>query len=117
MRSHAADIFYAVLRVLFSLIGLMRESTGLCLGRNAQRMALADTDAQAKQAYIAAFESTSGSERVERAVEMAGEAKAIAISGIRFRHPDLSESEVHVERLRLLYGDALTKMILHDDPV
>ena len=31
MRSHAADIFYAVLRVLFSLIGLMRESTGLCM--------------------------------------------------------------------------------------
>lgn len=42
------------------------------------------------------------------ATEMAEQAKAIAIEGIRFRHPDLSDAAVHSAWLRQLHGDLAT---------
>lgn len=77
-------------------------------------MSLADTDAKASEAYFAAFDSISGSARVERAVEMAEEAKTLAIAGIRYRQPGLSEAQVHAEWLRLVHGEALTKLLVRD---
>ncbi len=77
-------------------------------------MAIADTDPQAEEAYTASFESISGSARVERAVEMAEEAKQLTIAGIRFRQPNLYEAEVHFEWLRILHGEALAKVLVGD---
>ncbi len=68
-------------------------------------MAAMDTTEEAEQVYIAAYQALTGSERVEQAVEMAELAKEIAIAGIRFRSPEISDEEVAIEWLRLLYGD------------
>ena len=75
-------------------------------------MPLLDTDLDSLEVYRFASESVSGAERVRRAVEMAEDAKSIAIAGIRFRNPDFSEAEVHAEWLRLLHGDELVRVLL-----
>ncbi len=46
-------------------------------------------------------------EWVACAVEMAEEAKAVAMAGIRARHPAPTDTEVSVEWLRLLHGDVI----------
>lgn len=53
----------------------------------------------------------SGAERVALAVEMAEEAKAVTVSGIRARHPEWSNAEVAVEWLRLLHGDDIADRV------
>ncbi len=68
-------------------------------------MVAMDTTEEAQQAYVAAYQGLTGSQRVEQAVEMAEMAKEIAIAGIRFRMPGISDEEVAIEWLRLLYGD------------
>ena len=40
-------------------------------------------------------------------MEMAEEAKAVAMAGIRARRPGLTDAEVFVEWLRLLHGDVI----------
>jgi len=54
----------------------------------------------------------SGAERVACAVEMAEEAKAVAMAGIRARRPELTDAEVFVEWLRLLHGDAVVDVMV-----
>lgn len=70
-------------------------------------MVMKDTSAQARRRQSAVFASMSGPERVACAVEMAEEAKAITMAGIRSRLPELTDDEVFVEWLRLLHGDAV----------
>lgn len=70
-------------------------------------MVMKDTSAQARRRQLAVFASMSGPERVACAVEMAEEAKAITMAGIRSRLPELTDDEVFVEWLRLLHGDAV----------
>ncbi len=45
---------------------------------------------------------------------MSEDAKAIAIAGIRFRNPDMTEPDVHAEWLRLLHGDDLLPKLRPD---
>ena len=68
-------------------------------------MALTDTPPHVRRRLSVIFASMSGAERVAHAVEMADEAKAIAVAGIRERHPEWTEAEVALEWLRLLHGD------------
>lgn len=75
-------------------------------------MEIVDTADEAVEAYVSAFERADGPQRVARAVEMADEAKTLAIAGIRFRCNELSEAEVHAEWIRLLHGDALAAAVL-----
>ncbi len=77
-------------------------------------MSVSDTTRDAHDVYRAKYESLSGSERVDRAIEMSEDAKAIAIAGIRFRNPDMTEPDVHAEWLRLLYGDELSAQLSPD---
>ena len=77
-------------------------------------MQLFDTSSSAQLAYVTAFEMLSGAERVERAVEMAEEAKAVALAGIRYRNPGLTEGEVHAEWIGALHGSDLARAILAD---
>lgn len=78
-------------------------------------MSSRDTDDEAAQVYLAAFQSVSGTERVKRAVEMAEVAKSVALAGIRFRRPGLNEDQVALEWLRLVHGDRLVdEMVLAD---
>ena len=60
------------------------------------------------------FASTTGAERVALAVEMAEEVKAIALAGIRSRHPEWTEAEVSVELLRLLHGDEMADRVARE---
>ncbi len=71
-----------------------------------------DTDPGAANAYVSAFAAVSGAERVARAVQMAEEARAVALAGIRFRGPGKSEAEVFAEWLRLLHGDVVAGTVL-----
>ena len=68
-------------------------------------MAAMDTTEEAQQVYVQAYQALTGSERVALAVEMAEQAKEIAVAGIRFRTPEISDREVTIEWLRLLHGD------------
>ena len=74
-------------------------------------MTVTDTPAAVQRRVSAVFSAMSGAERVACAVEMAEEAKAVAIAGIRARHPELEDSEVAVEWLRLLHGDEVADRV------
>lgn len=70
-------------------------------------MAVADTPPHVRRRLVGIYASMTGAERVALAFEMAEEAKAIAVAGIRARHPDWTDAEVGVEWLRLLHGDEI----------
>ena len=70
-------------------------------------MALTDTSATAADVYVAAYAAVDGAERVQRAAEMAEEAKAIALAGIRARNPELTEVQVARAWLVMLHGPEL----------
>lgn len=53
----------------------------------------------------------SGAQRVALAVEMAEEAKAVAVAGIRARHPVWTDAEVALKWLRLLHGDEIASRV------
>jgi len=74
-------------------------------------MTVTDTPAHVRRRLSAVFASMSGPERVACAVEMAEEAKAITLAGIRARVPELSDAEVSAEWLRLLHGDDLARRL------
>jgi len=70
-----------------------------------------DTTAEAAKVYIAAYNSLSGADRVERSMEMAEEVKQVTLAGIAHRHPEFSSAQVHREWLRILHGEALASLI------
>ena len=78
-------------------------------------MAITDTSAEAMAVYIAAFADADGEARVRRSVEMAEQAKVIALAGIRSRHPAFTEAEVARAWLEVLHGPALLAAL--DDAV
>ena len=63
-----------------------------------------DTHPEARLRQRAALSRLTGAERVLLAAEMAEQAKAIAIAGIRARHPNLNPGELHRAWLCLLHG-------------
>lgn len=74
-------------------------------------MAVTDTPPHVRRRLSGIFASMSGAERVAHAVEMAEEAKAVAVAGIRERHADWTDAEVSVEWLRLLHGDEIADRV------
>jgi hypothetical protein len=74
-------------------------------------MAVMDTPAHVQRRHSVVFASMSGAERVAYAVEMAEEAKAVALAGIRARRPELTDAEVSTEWLRLLHGDDVASLL------
>jgi len=70
-----------------------------------------DTTAEATEVYVAAYTSLSGSDRVERSMEMAEEVKQVTLAGIAHRHPEFSSTQVHREWLRILHGEAVASLI------
>lgn len=67
-------------------------------------MVITDTSPAARRHYRASWAALDGEERVRLAVEMAGQAKHVALAGIRARNPRLSADEIAVEWIRLLHG-------------
>ena len=70
-----------------------------------------DTHPEARLRQRAVLSRLSGAERVLLAVEMAEQAKAIAIAGIRARHPNFNPGELHRAWLCLLHGPAAAESI------
>ena len=70
-------------------------------------MATTDTSPEIRRRVSAVFASMSGAQRVACAAEMAEESKAIALAGIRSRHPERTDAEVAIEWIRLLHGDEI----------
>jgi hypothetical protein len=74
-------------------------------------MNVSDTTGDAAKVYVAAYATLSGSARVERSIEMADEVRQVTLAGIRYRHPEFTEDEIHREWLRILHGDALAELL------
>jgi len=72
-------------------------------------MAVADTSPHVRRRVASVFAAMSGADRVQYATEMADEARAVALAGIRARRGELDDREVAVEWLRLLHGDAVAE--------
>jgi len=72
-----------------------------------------DTTRTAGQAQREVFARMTPGERVEASMQMSDEAKQIALEGIRSRHPEFDDAAVHVEWLRILYGEELTKKLIN----
>jgi len=53
-----------------------------------------------------------GPKRLEMALRMSDDSRAVALAGIRHRHPDWTDEEVHRELLRRLLGRALATVVL-----
>ena len=66
-------------------------------------------DASRRQAEI--FRRLSGSERVEMAWRMSDAARELTVAGIRHRHPDWTEAQVHDALLELLHGTEVAEEI------
>lgn len=74
-------------------------------------MDVTDTPPHVRRRLVGIYASMTGAERVAHAVEMAEEAKAIAVAGIRARHPDWTDAAVGVEWLRVLHGDEIADRV------
>ena len=74
-------------------------------------MSVTGTPPHVRRRLSEIFASMTGAERVALAVEMAEEAKAVAVAGIRSRHPEWSDSQVSGEWVRLLHGDAIADRV------
>ena len=63
-----------------------------------------DTAPDASRRQIEIFRRMSGSERVEMAWRMSEAARELTVAGIRHRHPDWTDEQVHDAFLEQLHG-------------
>jgi len=74
-------------------------------------MAAMDTSPDLRRRLSGIFASMTGADRLVYALEMADEAKLLAVAGIQTRRPDWTDAEVAFEWLRLLHGDDLADRV------
>lgn len=72
----------------------------------------ADTTRQAREMQLDALRRLDGPTRLEMACAMSDDARAISEDGIRNRHPEWSEGEVHHALLDLMLGPDLARQVL-----
>jgi Rv0078B-related antitoxin len=72
----------------------------------------ADTTPNARALQLRIFREMSGPARLAMALEMSDDARAISEAGIRHRHPEWSEAQVHGALVLLLLGDSLARKVL-----
>ena len=68
-----------------------------------------DTDPEIRRRQLDAYRGMTPERRVELAIEMSEEARAISLAGIRARHPELDEAGAREELLRMLYPEFLER--------
>jgi Rv0078B-related antitoxin len=66
-----------------------------------------DTSLDAQRVQRAIFRGMTGSERVAMAFEMSDAARSLTEAGIRHRHPDWTDQQVHDALLERLHGPEL----------
>lgn len=71
----------------------------------------ADTSRDAWRAHVEVLRDMTGPERVAKAFELSEAARATSEAGIRHRHPDWSEQQVHEALMELLIGRELTRTV------
>jgi hypothetical protein len=64
-----------------------------------------DTSAAAREVQLAVYRRMSGEQRVQLAMDMSEQARQITREGIAHRHPDWSPRQIHIELIRLMYGN------------
>lgn len=72
----------------------------------------ADTTPNSRALQLRILREMGGPARLAMALEMSEDARAISESGIRHRHPEWSEAQVHEALIRLLLGDDLARKVL-----
>ncbi len=71
----------------------------------------ADTTREARKVHLDILRRMSGPERVAMAVEMSETARAVTRAGIRHRHPDWTDEQVHDALLVVLLGRDLADRV------
>ena len=66
-----------------------------------------DTSPDAHEAQLRCYRRMSGAEKVALAVQLSEDIRAVALAGIRTRHPEYSDREAWYALQRLLLGDDL----------
>jgi hypothetical protein len=64
-----------------------------------------DTTAEAAAVQRQVFAAMTGPQRLLASSAMAEEVRTIVLAGLRTRHPDASDDEIHRQWLRLLHGE------------
>ena len=75
-----------------------------------------DTHPEAERAQLEILRRMDGGERLGLALSMSQSVRRLAESGIRSRHPDYGEAEVHRALTGLLYGEALCRALWPELP-
>jgi hypothetical protein len=74
-------------------------------------MRLADTDPEIRRRQLGLYRAMTPQRRVELALSLSEEVRAVAIDGIRSRNPTMNEAQVHQEWLRMLHGPQLARAL------
>lgn len=75
-------------------------------------MAIArDTSTNARRVQVEALRRLDGPTRLQMAFRMSDDSRSVTLAGIRHRHPNWTDDEVHVELLRLLLGRELATAV------
>ena len=72
-----------------------------------------DASAAARRIQIEALRRLDGPTRLQMALRMSDDSRDITLAGIRHRHPDWTDDDVHRELLRLLLGRELAATVAH----
>lgn len=70
-----------------------------------------DTSADARRVQVRALRRVGGPARLAMALRMSEESRSVTLAGIRHRHPDWTNADVHEELLRLLLGPNLASAV------
>ena len=78
-------------------------------------MASADTTTEARAVQIEIYRDIGPDRRSATADRLSGQARALAVGGIRDRHPGWDDRQVLAELVRIMYGDELARAAFADD--
>lgn len=67
----------------------------------------ADTTSDAARVQLAALRRLSPDRRLEMALELSDSLRSVTAAGVRSRHPEFTEEQVHFAVLRLTLGNEL----------
>lgn len=76
----------------------------------------ADTSVEARRVQVAAWRAMSPAQKAEIVDRLSGEVRALALGGIRQRHPDASDLEQQRYLAVLLHGPELVRDAFGWDP-
>jgi hypothetical protein len=75
-----------------------------------------DTSPDASRRQTEILRRMSGSDRVEMALRMSEAARELTVTGIRHRHPDWTDEQVHHALLQQLHGPEVANAIRSSRP-